>query len=250
MNWKRYVANGGRLDRRDRVRLMGQIMLTRLQRTSMRWRDRIGLGDRALLSVVPERIQVPDSRLAAEAMTHVQALSPPWLFNHCMRTWLWSQILAQARGVRHDPELLFVAGALHDLGLTDAHNGHLAGCNCFAVEGATAAHEFVMARRADPAWADQVRAAITLHLDIRVSARQGVEAHFLNAGAAMDVVGAGLRQLEPMVIAGVVARYPWLEFAQAMAATLTRQTEQRPESRAAFLDELGFTDMIRAVRRQ
>jgi hypothetical protein len=48
--------------------------------------------------------------------------------------------------VAHDPELLYLACVLHDLGLTSAHDGHDAKAACFAVEGARAAHRLLWRR--------------------------------------------------------------------------------------------------------
>src|SRR2546428_11890836 len=62
-------------------------------------------------------LPLPDSPAVRDAYAHAEAESQPWLFNHVMRSWLYSAKLAQSRGLAPDAELAAVAGLLHDLGL-------------------------------------------------------------------------------------------------------------------------------------
>jgi HD superfamily phosphodiesterase len=87
---------------------------------------------------------VPDTPLVARAMEHARENSEPYLFNHVMRSWLFSAAIAQLKDAPHDPEVLAVATLLHDLGLARAFDGHLR----FEVEGANAAR----ASHAQRAW--------------------------------------------------------------------------------------------------
>lgn len=84
---------------------------------------------------------VPDTPLVARAMEHARENSEPYLFNHVMRSWLFSAAIAQLKDAPHDPEVLAVATLLHDLGLARAFDGHLR----FEVEGANAARAFARA---------------------------------------------------------------------------------------------------------
>jgi HD domain len=62
-------------------------------------------------------LPLPDSPAVRDAYAHAEAESQPWLFNHVMRSWLYSAKLAQSRGLAPDAELVAVAVLLHDLGL-------------------------------------------------------------------------------------------------------------------------------------
>jgi HD superfamily phosphodiesterase len=48
----------------------------------------------------------------------LRALSEPYLFNHAVRSWLFSVQLADLQGVSYDEEVVAVASLLHDIGLT------------------------------------------------------------------------------------------------------------------------------------
>lgn len=242
-----WSAQGGALSSPDRMRLIGQAMLTRLAQLPSRLRRQLGLSDGMARRINPDVICLPDSPAALKAHEHSQHLSAPWLFNHCMRTYVWAAMLAQADRIKFDPELLFVASALHDLGLSTAHSCQEAGCACFAVEGARAAHRFAEQLGWEDERRERMAEAIALHLNVRVGMSQGAEAHLLHAGAAMDVIGARIRQLHTDSIATTLERYPRLDFKHEMASAMQQQAHIRPDSRAAFLRGLGFIRMIRAA---
>jgi hypothetical protein len=193
------------------------------------------------------RSRIPDSPVAHRATDLARSLCQPWLFNHCLRTYIWGAMLAQAGQIHYDEELFFVASALHDLGLTGAHKGMDAQCACFAVEGARAAHRFA----AGCGWAgercDRVSAAISLHLNVRVGLHHGAEAHLLHEGAALDVIGTRARELGSTALGSVLNDYPRLEFTDGMVAEMKEQARTRPRSRAAWLVRIGFIRLIRAA---
>src|SRR2546426_6240088 len=62
-------------------------------------------------------LPLPDSPAVRDAYDQAEAESQPWLFNHVMRSWLYSAQLAQRRALAPDAELVAVAVLLHDLGL-------------------------------------------------------------------------------------------------------------------------------------
>lgn len=241
------MKSGGTLAERDRRRLIAQAMLSRLAALPLRWRRRLGLSAHVLARVDPDRLRIPDSAVALQASELLRASSQPWLVNHCFRTYLWGAILAQAGGIGFDEELLFVASALHDLGLTAAGCGDAHCTACFAVNGARAAERFAE----QVGWPEARRArlseAISLHLNVRVGLKHGAEAHLLHAGAGLDVVGARRREVRREDIDTVLERYPRLGFKEAIGAAMEEQARTMPESRAAFLVGIGFVRMIRSA---
>lgn len=242
-----WAVLGGGVRPRDRVRLVGQMLMDQMTLLPRRVRRRLGLSDRRFRHVDPDAVPFPDSAIVLQAVEQARRLSEPWLFNHCMRTYVWGGLLAQMDRIAFDAEMLFVASVLHDLGLTAEHWCRDARCSCFAVEGAQAARRFAVEQGWGPAQVDRLAEAICLHMNVRVSLRHGAEAHLLHAGAALDVVGARIRQLGASVVVAVLERYPLMNFKNQMAGAMQRQADARPTSRAAFLARWGFIDMIRTA---
>lgn len=237
--WDWVLETEGTLRPRDRIRLIGQGVSARLTRIPSQWRSRL-FGEDASLAL-PEP---PDSKLAREAEERVRELSSPALYAHCARTWAFAELFAQRDRAKHDSELLYIACMLHDLGLTPQHwdrDGH---ARCFAVEGARAAQALVHGAGASEARARKVAEAISLHLNITVPARLGIEAHLLSKGVSLDVVGRRLHQISLPMLQSVDARWPRNELAAELAVATTRQAELRPGSRSGLLHKLGFVSLI------
>ena len=79
---------------------------------------------------------LPDSDICSAAMKLAIDVSPAFIANHCVRSYLFGRELAaadgQRAGVDYDDELVFLSRLLHDLGVT-AHGG---GDQRFEVDGA------------------------------------------------------------------------------------------------------------------
>ena len=237
--WAR--RTGGRLSRRERFGQVRAGVVAQLGMLPRPWRRRMPVDPEVELPAEP-----PDSGVARAARERAEEVSPPWLMGHCLRTWLYGELAASCRGIEHDGELLYVASVLHDLGLTDAHDGADPRAHCFAVEGAFAAEELLAARGWPAERATTVAQAISLHLNITVPAeRHGPEAHLLNTGAGLDVVGRGLAGLPRARTAEVEARHPRHGFAKEFAGVLESQARTRPASRAALMMSLGFRRYMR-----
>src|SRR5215831_9162594 len=70
-------------------------------------------GTRVLASV-----SVVDSPLITAVIEYARRLSEPYLFNHAMRSWLFSEAIGRMKGIVYDHEVVAVGTILHDLGLT------------------------------------------------------------------------------------------------------------------------------------
>jgi hypothetical protein len=237
--WEWAQETGGTLRRRDRVRLISEAVSVRLAQMPSGWRSRI-FGEHASLRL-PDP---PDSALARDADERVRELSSPALYGHCARTWAFATLFAQRDHTQHDHELLYVACMLHDLGLTESHWGRDPHAECFAVEGARAAHAFVHGHGASDERARTVAEAISLHLNVTVPARLGAEAQLLSKGDSLDVVGRRLHQIPPPARQSVEERWPRDGLADELAASTGGQARLRPQSRAALLHRLGFVALI------
>ncbi len=239
--WDWALETEGTLRRQDRIRLIGQGVSARLERIPSQWRSKI-FGEHASLRL-PDP---PDSALAREAEERVRELSSPALYGHCARTWAFAELFSQRDRVKHDAELLYLACMLHDLGLTERHWRRDTHAQCFAVEGARAAHALMHAGGAGEERARKVAEAISLHLNVNVPSRLGVEAHLLSKGVSLDVVGRRLHQIAPATALEVNKRWPREGLAAELVVSTTKQAQMRPRSRSALLHKLGFAKLIRA----
>jgi len=235
--WARHT--GGRLSRNNQLRLLMEAALLRLN-ARLRRRQQLPF------SVDLDAIRIPDSGLCTSASELLASVSEPWLVNHCLRTFLWAAILGKKRQHRFDEELLFLASALHDLGLTSA-GAQLSPskAECFAVEGAFAAEQFLATHGLDHRRQEVVAEAISLHLNVKVSLSHGIEAHLLHEGAALDVVGARFDEVAATTRNDVLGAHPRLGMKSALVAAFEQQSTMRPRSRAGLLCGLGFISMIR-----
>ena len=241
-----WAARGGALRPQDRMQLLGQLLLSRLGQLPVRLRVNLGFGQVAARQLDLSAIRAPDSEAAVRTVALVESLSSPALYNHCLRTYIWGALLAQAGRIAFDEELFFVASLFHDIGLTPAHNCQDSSCACFAVEGARAAQHYAVEFGWKAERCERLAEAISLHLTVRVGLQHGAEAHLLHEGAALDVIGARLGEIDRKSIDSVIARYPRLGIKAELATGIKEQARLRPHSRAAFLARLGFIGMLRA----
>jgi hypothetical protein len=184
--------------------------------------------------------------MAREAKQLARELSSPVLYGHCLRTWAFATLFAARDRVDHDEELLYVACVLHDIGLTDRHNGRDTSAACFAVEGARAAHGLVRRRGEPEQRAHAVAEAISLHLNVNVHDRFGPIATLLSKGVMLDVVGRRIEQISAANITEVLGRWPREGSGELLVSDTARQAELRPHSRAALLHRVGFTKLVSA----
>jgi HD domain len=240
-SWEWAQRTGGRLGRADRAELLRQGVLARLSGLPAALRRPV-IGNGGDLSLP----RPPDTALAREAEERVRELSKPALYGHCQRTWAFAALFAQRDRVDHDEELLYLSCILHDLGLTEAHDGRDPSAACFAVEGARAAHSLLCDRQVAEQRARTVAEAISLHLNISVPERYGPEAVLLSRGVTLDAVGRRLERLPRAAVSEVIARWPREESGALLAADTKRQAEVRPQSRAALLHGLGFGKLVSA----
>jgi hypothetical protein len=229
--WAWAQRTGGQLPERDEQDLRAALAAARAR----------ARRDVAVAGHVEVAERAPDSAFARAALDAVRTASSDALLSHCLRAWLYADLIAQAEHLRPDPELLYVACLLHDLGLTRAHWCRQA--HCFGVEGAIAAH--ALATEHGYPRADALAEAIVLHLNVAVPSDLGVEAYLLHAGTATDVIGLRAALLPDDAKRAVLARHPRDGFAVEMEDLSARQAAARSRSRVALLRELGFADLIR-----
>lgn len=190
-----------------------------------------------------EYIEPPWDALAFAASTAAQALQPQWLTNHGWRSYAWGTLLALEANLEYDKNLFFSACMLHDIGLTS----HAASPSeqCFTMRSARAARTILQRAGASETQLQCVAEAITLHMNLAVGPEQGVEAHLLQAGAALDVVGQRSQEI-PAVLQDAVHRvHPRLGFKSAFCDCVQAEARALPNSRLGlYVRRLGFVDLI------
>jgi|ERR1700722_18064644 HD superfamily phosphodiesterase len=106
-------------------------------------------------------VTLPDTRLAREATELVRDTESPLLFNHSTRVYCFGSLAGKRRGVKFDPELLYIAAMFHDTGLTPQYSSK---SDRFEVDGANSARAFLRQHDIAQQDIDTVWTAIALTL--------------------------------------------------------------------------------------
>lgn len=237
IQWAR--RNWGALTPGDRVRFVLQALKFQASMVaSMLHRNSIRAD---ISSILP-----PQSDAARKAAELCAQVSPPVLFNHCARCYVWARLFAQAAALKFDDELLFASCMLHDLGLTPQYADCARHAECFTLDSVEGAAAYAKAAGWDAARRDALSEAILLHMNVVVSAIEGVEAHLLHEAAALDCLGLRAWEIARTTRAEVVARYPREGAKSWLQQAFREEARRRPRGRAAFLERyLLFQRMIR-----
>ena len=182
-------------------------------------------------------IKLPQSPIARTAAGFSQRHCPDYLFNHCMRTFLFGAVAMQAHEHTYDADEAFAAAALHDLGLLPAFASTAAS---FEIDGADRAEKLMLESGLPPPGADIVWHAIALH-DVRfaLTKRQGPEAMLVAIGAGSDVDGPDVTSIDAARTAEIVAAFPRLQFKKRFTALAVDHCKRKPLSqRGTWLEGL------------
>jgi cyanamide hydratase family protein with HD domain len=186
---------------------------------------------------------VPDTAASAAAQEVASAYLSPALLNHSLRAYVWAAVRGTARGIPFDPELLYVAAMLHDLGLVAAFDSHTL---AFEEAGGHVASVFA----AGAGWTAQRRErlseVIIRHMWLEVDESTDPEGHLLAHSTATDVVGASLDDFDRDFRREVLARYPRLDFTADFLACFQAQAARKPASSAAGAVRSGLDTLMAA----
>ena len=184
-------------------------------------------------------VRIPDTALAKAAVELLEATSPPFISNHCVRTYVFGSLAVRGTGRRiFDEEIAFCGALLHDLGLVPAHAGE----NRFEVDGAEAAREFCLQHNVAPERADRVWEAIALHTSAGIASRMAAEIALVHLGAAIDFLGLGLAEVPSQLLEEIVTSYPRLNFKSAFRDLLVEHCRRNPAAQIlTWTDEVART---------
>src|SRR5258708_1033594 len=171
------------------------------------WRHRLSLLTdwRSNMSDIIAGITIPDSRMARDLTEMIRDRELDLLFHQSARVYLFGALTGQRKGLKYDPELLYVGAMFHDIGLTDAYrNSRLR----FEVDGANAARDFLRSYGIPEASVETVWDAIALHTTPGIPEHKKAEVALVTAGVEMDVLGFAYEQFTPEQREAVVAAHP------------------------------------------
>lgn len=187
-------------------------------------------------------LQIPESKLARDAVQVVRSAEGELLFQHSMRVYYWAALAGKRKRLNFDPDRLFVAAMFHDYGLTagygDSHQR-------YEVDGADAARDFLHTHGVPEIEAQKIWLAISLHTTNGVSPHLDPIASLLAEGANMDLVGAGFNDFTPAQRGAVEAAHPReVQFANDFMQALYDSLKHRPETTqgTGLADVMAYKD--------
>jgi HD domain len=183
---------------------------------------------------------VPDSALARRAREVITDVASPSLVNHSVRCYAWAVELARHDRLQFDPEILYVAAMLHDIGLVPTYD--LGGC--YEVDGAIAAERLVGEAGEPEVRARAIYDAIALHNDEAMPPDAGTEVVLLWDAAGVDVTGERFTDIRPALVPELLAAYPRLDLKQEFTALLVDQASRKPTCPAAAMVAAGMLEDI------
>jgi HD superfamily phosphodiesterase len=153
-------------------------------------------------------VTVPDSKLAREATELVRGTESPLLFNHSTRVYYFAALAGKKRGLKFDPELLYIATIFHDMGLTPRYSSET---DRFEVDGANVARAFMSQHNIPQRELDTVWTAIALHTTPGIPQYMDPVVALLTNGVEMDVLGIAYSEFADADREAIVAAYPRTE---------------------------------------
>jgi hypothetical protein len=175
-------------------------------------------------------VAIPDTDLVRDATALVRAatddpLVGDTLFHHSRRVFLFGMLKARARGLQVDPELAYVGGMFHDLGLTKAYRSV---DQRFEIDGAHAARDFLLDHGRSVEEARDVWLGIALHTTPEIPMHLAPEVAVVTLGVETDVLGLDLEQISEEDRAAVVAAHPRPDFKRQILHAFNEAMADRP----------------------
>jgi hypothetical protein len=150
-------------------------------------------------------IKIPDSKMARDLTQFIRDTESDLLFHHSTRVYLFGALTGERKGLKYDPELLYVGAMFHDIGLTDRYRQSQLR---FEVNGANAARDFLRSYGIPKASVEIVWDAIALHTTPGIPEHKKAEVALVTSGVEMDVLGIAYEQFTDAQREAVVAAHP------------------------------------------
>jgi hypothetical protein len=199
-------------------------------------------------------VKIPDSKMARDLTQLIRDTESELLFNHSTRVYLFGALTGQRKGLKFNPELLYVGAMFHDIGLTERYRQSQ---NRFEVDGANAARDFLRSYGIPETDVDLIWDAIALHTTPGIPEHKKAEVALVTSGVEMDVLGLAYEQFTDPEREAVVMAYPrGGDFKNAIIRAFYEGMKHRPDSTfgtvnddvLAHLDpEFKRTDFCRVI---
>jgi HD superfamily phosphodiesterase len=150
-------------------------------------------------------VTIPDSNLVRQATELVRDTESPLLFNHSARVYYFGSLAGKRRGLKFDPELLYISTMFHDIGLTSRYSSKT---DRFEVDGANCARAFLRQHSISEREIEIVWTAIALHTTPGIPQYMHPVIALVMAGVEMDVVGIGYSDFAEADREALVHAYP------------------------------------------
>lgn len=182
-------------------------------------------------------ISVPDTDLANEATSIAKESLPPEIFNHSLRTYLFSQLYATAQKIDHDVEIVYVASILHDTGMSPQH---MSEARPFEVDGAFVARDLLEKHGVPSARVDAAWDAVALHDNGAIAVHKQPEVRLVSAGVNADF-GAFLDLMTRQQIIDVLTAAPRTKFIDVFLDATAAVAKKKPGACAhSFVADVGY----------
>jgi hypothetical protein len=180
----------------------------------------------AVVAALPSSVagvRLVDSEIARLATDLSRSVSPAYLFNHAMRTFLFGSLVGRALGQKFDDEVLYLASILHDLGLTERFEGD----SPFEIQGAEAAKHFLEEHAYAKEKIGIVWDGIAMHASAIGQYKQP-EIALVGEGAGADVIEPDFAKIKRSDVDEIVRAFPRLKFKDAFVTTCTDVVRKHP----------------------
>ena len=182
-------------------------------------------------------VMIPDSAVAKEATGIALASEPKEIYNHSLRTFLFAELIARAKGLAHDVEAVYVAAILHDTGLARAH---MSSDQRFEVDGANLARALLARHGIDGLRADLIWDAVTLHDQGGIARWKAPEVVLVNAGVAADF-GAYLDIMRRNDVISILQSAPRHGFIPVFLEAVAEVARRKPQATGnCFVTDVGL----------
>ena len=167
------------------------------------------------------------------------------LLNHACRTYvLGAALLSDELFRRVNHTAAAVAALTHDDGLLHPSTGG----NCFTADSAVEADAMIVRMRVSPGSLEAARAAVISHFQPRLPAQAGADAQLIALGASADVMGFGLRNVDPGLTREVWQEWPDVNFLAHVKELLKGERTRAPRTRPGVLARSGMPYLPRPGR--
>jgi HD domain len=182
-------------------------------------------------------VTVPDTKLAREATDIARSTELPEIFNHSLRTYLFAELIAKAKNISHDIEIVYIASILHDTGLSPVH---MSPRYPFEVDGANIVKSLLRKHGVSQVRSDLAWDAVALHDNGGIAQHKQSEVMLVNAGVGADF-GAYLDVLSRAAVADVLEAAPRTHFIEAFLGAAAAVAKHKPLAAAhSFVADVGY----------